>query len=155
MQIGSLHSDKNPNAYWINSIGFWMSYFSLILIFHLALMSIPFFSTALVWTLTHFSHSIITYIAFHLIKGAPFDTQVVDNGAVKNRTHWEQIDKGKQMTTSKKLLTIIPVILFILASFYTDYQFNHFCANGVSLLIGVVPKFPLFHMVRFFGINKY
>ncbi|KAI6645954.1 ORM1-like protein 2-like [Oopsacas minuta] len=155
MQIGSLHSQKNPNAYWINHSGFWLTYFTIIAILHFSLMSIPFFSTAVAWTLTNALHSFSSYLAFHFVKGAPFDTESVDEGAMKFRTHWEQIDKGKQMTWTKKMLIVVPVILFILASFYTEYAINHSIVNMIALLVGVLPKLPQFHLVRFFGINEF
>lgn len=44
---------------------------------------------------------------------------------------------------------------FILASFYTEYNFTHFIVNLVALAIAVVPKFPVFHRFRPFRINKY
>jgi len=44
---------------------------------------------------------------------------------------------------------------FILASFYTEYNFTHFIVNLVALAVAVVPKFPVFHRFRPFRINKY
>ncbi|XP_029283422.1 nuclear receptor subfamily 4 group A member 1-like [Cottoperca gobio] len=45
--------------------------------------------------------------------------------------------------------------LYILASFYTKYDATHFLINTSSLLSVLLPKLPLFHGVRIFGINKY
>ena len=44
---------------------------------------------------------------------------------------------------------------FFLASFYTKYEPTHFVVNTSFMLLAVVPKLPMFHGVRFFGINKY
>ena len=44
---------------------------------------------------------------------------------------------------------------FLLTSFYTKYDFNHFAVNFATLLLVLIPKLPQFHMVRLFGINKY
>lgn len=44
---------------------------------------------------------------------------------------------------------------FILASFYTKYDPMHFLINLLALLLITIPKFPAFHGVRIFGINKY
>lgn len=44
---------------------------------------------------------------------------------------------------------------FFLASFYTKYDPYHFAVNAVSLLSVLLPKLPIFHGVRIFGINKY
>lgn len=155
MQLGSLHSQKNPNASWINHSGFWLTYFTIVAVAHLSLMSIPFFTTATVWTLTNMLHSFSSYLAFHFVKGAPFDTESVDEGLMKFRTHWEQIDHGKQMTPTKKMMIIVPVLLFILSSFYSEYRVSHSVFNLIALLVGVIPKLPLFHLVRFFGINEF
>ena len=44
---------------------------------------------------------------------------------------------------------------FFLASFYTKYEPHHFIVNTIFMLIAVLPKLPMFHGVRLFGINKY
>ena len=44
---------------------------------------------------------------------------------------------------------------FFLASFYTKYDPYHFAANAVTLCLVLLPKLPIFHGVRLFGINKY
>ena len=44
---------------------------------------------------------------------------------------------------------------FILASIYTAFSTLHSVINIVALLIGVVPKLPMLHGFRLFGINKY
>ena len=35
------------------------------------------------------------------------------------------------------------------------YNAYHFVINALSLLLNIVPKLPMFHGVRLFGINKY
>uniref|UniRef100_A0A8C5ZUM7 ORM1-like protein 2 n=1 Tax=Marmota marmota marmota TaxID=9994 RepID=A0A8C5ZUM7_MARMA len=69
--------------------------------------------------------------------------------------HWEQTDYGLQFTSSHKLLSISPIILYLLASFYTKYDAAHFLINTTSLLSVLLPKLPQFYRVRLFGINKY
>ena len=54
-------------------------------------------------------------------------------GTVRRLTHWEQLDHGLQYTPTRKFLTIIPIALFFLASFYTHYEQMHFVINTVSL----------------------
>ena len=44
---------------------------------------------------------------------------------------------------------------FILASIYTAYSTVHTVINILALLLGVVPKLPMLHGFRLFGINKY
>ncbi len=44
---------------------------------------------------------------------------------------------------------------FILASIYTAFSTVHTVINILALLLGVVPKLPMLHGFRLFGINKY
>ncbi|XP_048971049.1 ORM1-like protein 2 isoform X1 [Canis lupus dingo] len=87
------------------------------------------------------------------VKGTPFETP--DQGKARLLTHWEQMDYGLQFTSSRKFLSISPIVLYLLASFYTKYDAAHFIINTASLLSVLLPKLPQFHGVRLFGINKY
>ena len=60
------------------------------------------------------------------------------SGTVRLLTHWEQLDHGLQYTPTRKFLTIIPILLFFLASFYTHYQSTHFLLNSISLAFVLV-----------------
>ncbi|KAF6036429.1 ORMDL3 [Bugula neritina] len=70
-------------------------------------------------------------------------------------TQWEQLDYGKQFTGTKKFLTVVPVVLFILTGIYTMYDTVHFLINAITLGFVLVPKLPQLHQVRLFNINKY
>ncbi|CAL4127962.1 unnamed protein product, partial [Meganyctiphanes norvegica] len=120
---------------------------------HLFLLSVPVISIPMAWTLTNLIHNMANFIFLHVIKGTPW--QPMDQGKARMLTAWEQIDYGKQYTSTRKFITIIPIVLFILTSFYTKYDFNHFAVNFSTLLLVLIPKLPQFHMVRLFGINKY
>uniref|UniRef100_A0AC11CW75 Uncharacterized protein n=1 Tax=Ovis aries TaxID=9940 RepID=A0AC11CW75_SHEEP len=87
------------------------------------------------------------------VKGTPFETP--DQGKARLLTHWEQMDYGVQFTASRKFLTITPIVLYFLTSFYTKYDQIHFILNTVSLMSVLIPKLPQLHGVRIFGINKY
>ncbi|KAI5616038.1 ORM1-like protein 3, partial [Silurus asotus] len=93
------------------------------------------------------------YLLLHTVKGTPFETP--DQGKARLLTHWEQMDYGVQFTASRKFLTITPIILYFLTSFYTKYDRIHFFINTLSLLTVLIPKLPQLHGVRLFGINKY
>ncbi|KAG9333975.1 hypothetical protein JZ751_009291 [Albula glossodonta] len=134
MNVGVAHSEVNPNTRVMNSRGIWLAYMLLVAVLHVVLLSIPFFSVPLVWTLTNVIHNL---------------------GKARLLTHWEQMDYGIQFTSSRKFLTISPIVLYILASFYTKYDATHFLVNTSSLLSVLLPKLPQFHGVRIFGINKY
>ncbi|KAK7812841.1 hypothetical protein U0070_025536 [Myodes glareolus] len=92
-------------------------------------------------------------IFLHTAKGTPFETP--GQGKALLLTHWEQMDQGLQSTFSRKFLSISPIVLYLLASFYTKYDAAHILINTASLLSVLLPKLPQFHGVCLFGINKY
>ncbi|XP_042692832.1 ORM1-like protein 3 isoform X1 [Centrocercus urophasianus] len=153
MNVGTAHSEVNPNTRVMNSRGIWLSYVLGIGLLHVVLLSIPFFSVPVVWTLTNIIHNMSMYIFLHTVKGTPFETP--DQGKARLLTHWEQMDYGVQFTASRKFLTIMPIVLYFLTSFYTKYDRIHFVINTISLMSVLIPKLPQFHGVRIFGINKY
>lgn len=151
--LGGTSTETNPNATWLNSRGMWLSYCFGVLLIHFALLSFPILSLAWSWTLTNLIHNTVMFIVLHFVKGTPWET--IDQGDVRDLTHWEQIDNGVQFTATRKFLTVIPIILFFLASFYTKYDSFHFLINFTSLLTVIIPKLPQLHKVRLFNINKY
>uniref|UniRef100_A0ABI7ZFU2 ORMDL sphingolipid biosynthesis regulator 2 n=4 Tax=Laurasiatheria TaxID=314145 RepID=A0ABI7ZFU2_FELCA len=153
MNVGVAHSEVNPNTRVMNSRGIWLAYIILVGLLHVVLLSIPFFSIPVVWTLTNVIHNLAMYVFLHTVKGTPFETP--DQGKARLLTHWEQMDYGLQFTSSRKFLSISPIVLYLLASFYTKYDAAHFLINTASLLSVLLPKLPQFHGVRLFGINKY
>uniref|UniRef100_A0A8C3URK4 ORM1-like protein 3 n=5 Tax=Telluraves TaxID=3073808 RepID=A0A8C3URK4_CATUS len=153
MNVGTAHSEVNPNTRVMNSRGIWLSYVLGIGLLHVVLLSIPFFSVPVVWTLTNIIHNLSMYIFLHTVKGTPFETP--DQGKARLLTHWEQMDYGVQFTASRKFLTIMPIVLYFLTSFYTKYDRIHFVINTISLMSVLIPKLPQLHGVRIFGINKY
>jgi len=150
MLVGG-HGDSNPNSTWLNEKGLWLSYCIGVLMLHLVLLCLPFLSTATAWTLTNVIHNLFMLVLLHILKGSPFEPQ--DQGKARWLTHWEQIDYGKQFTVSRKFLTIVPVILFVLTSFYTKYDTTHFIINLMALIVYLVPKLPHFHKVMAVKLN--
>ncbi|XP_005006481.1 ORM1-like protein 2 [Cavia porcellus] len=153
MNVGVAHSEVNPNTRVMNSRGIWLAYIILVGLLHVVLLSIPFLSIPVVWTLTNVIHNLVMYVFLHTVKGTPFETP--DQGKARLLTHWEQMDYGLQFTSSRKFLSIFPIILYLLASFYTKYDTAHFLINTASLFSVLLPKLPQFHGVRLFGINRY
>ncbi|KAG9346236.1 hypothetical protein JZ751_008061 [Albula glossodonta] len=109
MNVGTAHSEVNPNTRVMSSRGIWLSYVLGIGLLHVILLSIPFVSVPVVWTLTNLIHNMCMYIFLHTVKGTPFETP--DQGKARLLTHWEQMDYGVQFTASRKFLTITPIIL--------------------------------------------
>ena len=45
-------------------------------------------------------------------------------GKYDGMTFWEQLDDGVQNTSNRKFLTLVPVVLFLLATHGTDYRWS-------------------------------
>ena len=48
--------------------------------------------------------------------------RAVLQGKYDGMTFWEQLDDGVQNTSNRKFLTLVPVVLFLLATHGTDYR---------------------------------
>uniref|UniRef100_A0AAX7U021 ORM1-like protein 1 n=1 Tax=Astatotilapia calliptera TaxID=8154 RepID=A0AAX7U021_ASTCA len=59
MNVGVAHSEVNPNTRVMNSRGIWLTYALGVGVLHIVLLSIPFFSVPVVWTLTNVIHNLI------------------------------------------------------------------------------------------------
>lgn len=60
MNVGTAHSEVNPNTRVMNSRGIWLSYILGIGLLHIILLSIPFVSVPVVWTLTNLIHNLVS-----------------------------------------------------------------------------------------------
>ncbi|KAI0989942.1 hypothetical protein GJ496_004242 [Pomphorhynchus laevis] len=153
MNAGISSTENNPNSTWLNSKGTWLTYILLLSLIHLACLSIPFINTSTAWTLTNTLHNLISFYLVHMITGTPWES--VDQGEARKYTYWEQIDYGVYFTATRKFLICVPIALFLIASFYTKYDYVHFMINMSTMLLVVIAKLPQLHGVRFFQINKY
>ncbi|CAD7684668.1 unnamed protein product [Nyctereutes procyonoides] len=127
MNVGVAHREIDLNTGVMNSPGIWLAYIALVGLLHVVLLSIPFFSIPIFWTLTNIIH-----------------TLTPDQEKTRLLTHWEQMDYGLQNTSSCKF-----------PQFHTKYDAAHFLINTASLLSILLAKLPQFHGVHLFGINKY
>ena len=59
-----------------------------------------------------------------------------------------------QRTGNRKLLTAIPVVVYLLASKTSDYSEQPLLLNFGGVLVSVLAKLPEMHGLRVFGINK-
>jgi hypothetical protein len=48
-------------------------------------------------------------VLFHLTRGTPFDDD--SQGKYRDRSFWEQIDGGVQFSSTRKVLTAVPILL--------------------------------------------
>lgn len=59
MNVGVAHSEVNPNTRVMNSRGIWLTYALGVGLLHIVLLSIPFFSVPVAWTLTNVIHNLV------------------------------------------------------------------------------------------------
>lgn len=78
-----------------------------------------------------------------------------DQGKYDLLTFWEQVDSQVYGTRNRKLFTLMPVVLFVLATHGTDFRKQPLGLNLVVVLVLLIAKLPALHKVRIFGINKY
>uniref|UniRef100_A0A7S1G9T5 ORM1-like protein 3 n=1 Tax=Bicosoecida sp. CB-2014 TaxID=1486930 RepID=A0A7S1G9T5_9STRA len=149
-----MEAEDNRNVDWVSSRGVWLFYVLLVAGFRLALWALPatVVSWPLGWTLTHIAHFLAQFFGFHWSKGTP--TSDVDQGAYNELTFWEQLDRGRPWTATKKFFVVVPVILFMITCHATEYTAAHFVVNFPLFLLLVVSKLPEMHRVRIFGLNK-
>lgn len=67
MNVGVAHSEVNPNTRVMNSRGIWLTYALGVGTLHIVLLSIPFFSVPVVWTLTNVIHNFVSHVPFVLL----------------------------------------------------------------------------------------
>lgn len=60
MQAMTPTSIPSPNASWLNTRGMWLGYLTSVAILHFILLSFPFISTPMAWTLTHVVHNLVS-----------------------------------------------------------------------------------------------
>lgn len=70
-------------------------------------------------------------------------------------TFWEQIDDGVQFTATRKFFTIIPVVLFLLATNSSDFSRQPLGVNLIVVVVLLISKLSSMHDVRILGINRY
>eukprot|EP00276_Gloeochaete_wittrockiana_P016560 CAMPEP_0184335742 /NCGR_PEP_ID=MMETSP1089-20130417/4260_1 /TAXON_ID=38269 ORGANISM="Gloeochaete wittrockiana, Strain SAG46.84" /NCGR_SAMPLE_ID=MMETSP1089 /ASSEMBLY_ACC=CAM_ASM_000445 /LENGTH=180 /DNA_ID=CAMNT_0026660559 /DNA_START=257 /DNA_END=799 /DNA_ORIENTATION=+ len=144
--------EQNKNISWVHG--------APLILFYLAVTAtIPLFSflldipNALAWTLLNVLHTIGTFPFLHWIKGVPFSGVESDQGAYEALTWWEQLDSGAQFTKTKKILTLVPIILYA-TSLYVSDGFLFLLVNTIASVPIILAKMPFMHRVRILGINK-
>jgi hypothetical protein len=70
-------------------------------------------------------------------------------------TFWEQIDDGVQFTSTRKFFTVVPVVLFLLASNSSDFSRQPLGVNLIVVVVLLISKLSSMHDVRILGINRY
>jgi len=154
----SFGSEPNRNTEWIKSPYFFLAYYSLLVLGNwcvfLTLTMMGKGYSAYSWTCINILHSIVSFLIMHWWKGVPFQfNDGADQGRYDKDTFWEQIDDGRQWTSSKKKFMIVPPILLILAVLNAPGPIS-VITNTVFFLISFLGKLPYFHHLRIGGINR-
>merc|ERR1719419_1082179 len=95
-----------------------------------------FFKEEMTWSVVHFIHNIGLFLLLHWNKGT---INAFDWGLFDKLSFWEQIDNGKQYTTSRKLFTLMPILIFLAASYASHWDKSILMPNILLLLIVIVP----------------
>lgn len=146
-----LDENVNKNVNWLDSPGVWTWYLSLIFASWL-LISALIDDGGLAWTYVHLLHGMITYYLLHWTKGSPCQE---DQGKYEYLTFWEQVDNSVYGTRNRKFLTVVPLVLFVLATHGTDFRKQPLGLNLLVVVLLLVAKLPSMHKVRILGINRY
>eukprot|EP00808_Paulinella_micropora_P031477 g52189.t1 len=145
---------SNPNVDWLHAPAFWVWYLCCLLgarfLIGVLMRIILGVSSNTAYTVVHLIHAVLTFKVFHWDKGVPWEA----GGKYEELTFWEQIDHGKQYTTPRKIFTLIPAILFLLAAYNCDWKPELLIVNFIALCVELIGKFDFMHKVRLAGINK-
>jgi len=143
-----LSKGYNSKATFASEPGFKRYYmFMLILTVAAAHCAFPSFKFQFV----HFAHCVATLSLFHWNKG---NEDPHSDGEFDNMTFWEQIDSGRQWTSSRKFLLTIPIILAWAAMYECEWnQKSTILHFVICAFFEVLPKLPIMMGVRLFGIN--
>ncbi|KAI9232821.1 MAG: ORMDL family [Podila humilis] len=144
------HSQTNLNSSWMNDKGAWVTNVLIVVLIKFFFGIIPGISPELSWSMTTLTYN-GSYVMFHAVTGVPFE---FSQGAYDGITLWEQIDGGEQFTATRKYLTTVPIVLFLVSTHYTHYAPSVFFVNLVLTVINLIAKLPAMHQVRLFDINQ-
>jgi len=160
MEAGHASMPADVGVEWLNSKGSWAFYLA-VLVFARALVAAvltiwPGGDPTLAWSIVNIGHSLVTFFAFHWVKGNPFPTFFsMTSPEVDKYTWWEQIDHRWQNTPSRKFCRVVVVVLYLLALDSSPWDLVKLqFANLIAFTVAFVAKFPAMDGVRIFGINK-
>lgn len=149
--------EPNKNTDWLEDRYFYFYYAMLMLltrvVVEIFIFFIPAFPDKFAWSVVHILHTLVSFLLLHWLKGTPYQL-TEDQGRYDQDTFWEQIDHGRQGTFNRRMLTTIPVMLFLIASYVNHWDTSGTVVNLVFLLVAVVPKFDAMDHVRIGGINQ-
>jgi len=144
----------NRNLDWLQTKGSWIIHIYVVVFGKLLFSVLPGISSEASWTLANLFYNMASFIVFHWLVGTPFGDCPQTGQEYDSLTLWEQIDAGEQFTPTKKFLTAVPIMLFLLSMHYSHFDAITFSVNFLSLFVNLIGKLPIMDRVRLFGINK-
>jgi len=152
----SFGAEPNRNTEWVKSPYFFFAYYALIFVSNwcvfLILRAVGKGYATYSWSIINILHSVISFLIMHWYKGVPF-TLHADQGRYDKETFWEQIDEGRQWTSSKKKFMVVPPMLFVMSIINAPGLYS-IVLNVTFFLIAFLGKLPYFHHLRIAGINR-
>jgi len=141
---------ENTNVEFVRMKTFWVFYISLIL--STRFITGAFFEDRIAWSVVSFIHNTCSFVLLHWNKGT---INAFDWGIFDTQTFWEQIDGGMQDTTPRKLFTLIPICVFLAASYSSQWDKSILVVNFLGLMLALIPKHGDMMGIRIAGINMW
>ncbi|KAI0732785.1 Orm1 type endoplasmic reticulum protein [Fomitopsis betulina] len=138
---------ENVNVEWVNRKGAWLIHPALIFAGKMVVDTIPGMRQDISWFLVNLTYLSLTYLMFHWVTGIPFQSDL-HGGVYDELSLWEQIDQGAQYTPAKKWLMVVPILLFLASTHYSEYNPWMFAINLTALIFVLIPKLPQLHRRR-------
>ncbi|KXN69358.1 hypothetical protein CONCODRAFT_8216 [Conidiobolus coronatus NRRL 28638] len=122
---------------------------NLLLITVLKILSFP-AQARLSWLLTNLTYNTFTLFLLHFNFGKilNFDS----DSTLDHLTIWEQLTHSKRFENSKKLLTLSPLIMFLLSLQFTNYSRIEYWFQVGLVVVNIIPKMKFMDQVRLFGV---
>jgi len=139
---------ENTNVEFVRMKTFWVFYIALILVARF--ITGAFVTEQMAWSLVSFLHNTCSFMLLHWNKGT---INAFDWGIFDKQTFWEQIDGGMQYTTPRKLFTLVPICIFLGASYSSQWDKRILVVNFLGLMLALIPKHGKMMGIRIAGIN--
>lgn len=144
-------SAGNKNVEWMKSSTTLTFYIALIVATSAILFVLGVADMGVNMSVVNTLHACLSFYFLHWVKGTPDN---LSQGEWNGLTTWEQIDGGVSWTLIKKCLITLPTILLLATCYATDFAPFYLIINcSLTAVLVLIPKTPMMHRVRFFGIN--
>merc|ERR1712146_762425 len=127
-------------------MGFWTLYIAILVTARL-LLSLVFADVAIIWTVLHTLHALLTFVLLHWVQGRPFTSKYSSSqGELDRRTFWEQLDGGIQFTPTRKFFFAVATVLSgITLIAVLSAPASIWAVNALATVLALLPKMPFMH----------